>query len=103
MAQENRRELKTNSNLNSWGPHSWYPRGKGGGKPIAEDAGVKGEKGARREIKGLERKTGGKMEATEGSSSAHERSSSSERVDTPISVCDSPSDVEETRQSADKG
>ena len=43
------------------------------------------------------------MEATEGSSSAHERSSSGERVDTPISVCDPPSDVDETRRSADKG
>ncbi|OLP90373.1 Protein aardvark [Symbiodinium microadriaticum] len=47
VAQEHRRELKTNSNLNSWGPHSWYPRGKGGGKPIADDAGVKGEKGGK--------------------------------------------------------
>ncbi|CAE7698386.1 unnamed protein product, partial [Symbiodinium sp. KB8] len=105
VAQEHRRELKTNSNLNSWGPHSWYPRGKGGGKPIADDAGVKGEKGGKGgKSKDGKGKPGGKWRPPKGvPAPTSEVVRSGERVDTPISVCDSPSDVDETRRSADKG
>ena len=62
VAQEHRRELKTTLNLNSWSP-----RGKGWGKPMAEDSGAKGEKGGKggktKEGKG---KLGGKWRPPKG-------------------------------------